>query len=408
MNNASSLCVSLMFASDFAQQTRKVNIHVTTLIIIMGLLGNSCGFFVLLQKKVRSKSTSVYLICLNFCDNIYLMLHFFEDTLKAYIDHYIYKESFLTQEYQLACLIANTTSTAVELSVDQNNLVILINVMDRYDTICRSINFARYFVRFMSAYILVVFTMQRTRVIMAPFSRAKFESKRKLAWMIGVLTTLGILSTAWIPMMLKSDQTSDRSECFIREGLSSVYFALTNAYIFVVILVPIVIICVCNAVSIYSLQKSSHTIKSLSSTSLAASRVNTALTRSHAMCKNNFEQLSFELLPNNKQPVRFKLTINKEKKTHVMLLVMSFSFVILDLPYFVSWLLLFYYNTYFDMADEAIEHRMSFSATQCFLVAVINLTEIFYLMNYSIHFYIYCISSKTFRTRLQRAFQCKN
>ena len=89
--------------------------------------------------------------------------------------------------------------------------------------------------------------------------------------------------------------------------------------------------------------------------------------------------------------------VNKIKKkncaTHKMtktLGLASFSFVLLNLPYSIMWFVYF----------SAIEFYEIEKTTADYLFACVQLTEIVYILNYSINFYLYCLSSTLFRKQL--------
>ena len=436
-----SLCQLQIVSSYFIDKTRKINIFVAIVIIIIGLMGNSLGFLVFLQKKIRSKSTSVYLLCLIISDSLYLVTHFFEDTLKAYIDHYVHKTEYIHEE----CLFFHNNLTdsfnddmnfsnafAKEYKLDQS-IAGFINIMDRYDFFCRSINFARYFLRFMSAYIIVAFTIQRTQAIRKPFLQKNLESKKKALFILLSLVFLATLSSIWIPILLHStyfQSYTNLPECYIRDGFSDIYFGLTNSYIVIIMLIPMLIICVCNTITIYLLQKSNKKRQSL--TSLNFNLLNTNFLVVNTTIKtrrSEFFNMSLEpfnrstndinneinqinKIESDKNYLTLRNSLNKvkyqEKKTNVMLLVMSFSYVVLDLPYFISWIYLFYYGKYHEIKEEDVEALIRYSINKNYLIGIINLTELLYLLNFSIHFYIYCISSETFCKRLRQIFKWNN
>ena len=90
-----------------------------------------------------------------------------------------------------------------------------------------------------------------------------------------------------------------------------------------------------------------------------------------------------------------KISNDSAKVTH-MLIVMSLSFAILNLHYFMTWCM-FYYNV-------AIQDQTK----SLYLIAFINLSEIFYVLNYGIHFFLYCASGKQFRKQFTITFKkCK-
>ncbi len=75
---------------------------------------------------------------------------------------------------------------------------------------------------------------------------------------------------------------------------------------------------------------------------------------------------------------------------------MSLSYALLNLPYFISWFV-FFYHMAFLRAELTSERRHN-------LFAFSNLTEIFYVLNYGVHFFIYAASGQKFRDQLRDAF----
>ena len=243
--NPFALCKSQLFSSRFIEETRKLSVLISIFIIAVGLLGNSFGCIILMQKKSRSKPVNIYLLCLFTSDSFYLITHFFEDTLKAHIEHYIHKTDYVHE----ACFELDNFTNIYEDGVNyyDESLASLINIMDRFDFFCKAINFARYFVRFICAYIIVAFTIQRTRVIRKPFLQKSLESKQKVILILSANITFAALSAFWIPLMLHSEHFESSkytSECYIREGFNDIYFVITNIYVIFIILIPMVIICV--------------------------------------------------------------------------------------------------------------------------------------------------------------------
>ena len=94
-----------------------------------------------------------------------------------------------------------------------------------------------------------------------------------------------------------------------------------------------------------------------------------------------------------------------KKKTNLLLFIMSFSYVLLDLPYLISWIGLFYLSKYYENLNHEVESVIAYSSEKNYMIGIINLTEIFYLLNFAIHFYIYCISSKNFCDRVAQLFK---
>lgn len=135
-----------------------------------------------------------------------------------------------------------------------HHALIAANITDRFDLTCGLVNYLRYFMRFVSAYVIVAFTVQRTLAIHSPFFQRKFASKT-LAWSCaGVLTALGLVFSSWVPFLFSVTPSNDNNEdsyCDVQRAYSSHYFVITIVYITVIMLIPIVIIFVCNTLIIY-------------------------------------------------------------------------------------------------------------------------------------------------------------
>jgi hypothetical protein len=59
---------------------------VTVIISVAGLIGNSLGVYVFMQRRYRKHSSKIYLLVLCISDSLFLLTHFFEDTLRTFID----------------------------------------------------------------------------------------------------------------------------------------------------------------------------------------------------------------------------------------------------------------------------------------------------------------------------------
>ena len=141
---------------------------------------------VYLNKRFRINSSCVYLLCMAFSDGLFLILHFFEgnytlfgvlliyiwltesfknlDTVRTFQDVYLNNNS---NELHNGCKYMRTNNFENDF-LSQYNWIKLLNITDRFDIICRSINYFRYLLRFVSAYIIVAFTIQRAYVVHSP------------------------------------------------------------------------------------------------------------------------------------------------------------------------------------------------------------------------------------------------
>ncbi len=132
-----------------------------------------------------------------------------------------------------------------------------INISDKINYFCQLISFNRYSLRLISAYIIVVFTIQRTIVLRLPLLQSKFESKKN-AWLnIIIISLISILLSSWVPLLFNNHHESIRGEsekfCDVTRNYYDLYFHLTIVYIFLITIFPIIIIFICNSFSIYVL-----------------------------------------------------------------------------------------------------------------------------------------------------------
>ena len=409
-------CESQVYASQLLIHTKIVNIFSTIIIIIIGLIGNSLAVFVFAQKRFRLHSSSIYLLCLAVSDGIFLLIHFFEDTLRTYIDVYINIES----DIDPICYTSHLNHTN-----NSENLLRTLNITDQFDFSCRIVNYFRYFLRFISAYIIVSFTIQRAIAIYSPFYQAKFESKQITWAIVSFIILVSALINLWVPIFfnlrVKLDGAVNVGYCDVNKEYSMYYFRITIIYIFLIMLIPIIIIFFCNILVIRNTIQANKKRADMSNANLIKmdklektsqssvdrlnfnekySNINYERKMSNASSKNFQEMKTFKNLlnqVNNKQNAARK-TNDSQKKITRMLLLMSFSYAILNLPYFISWSM-FFLRVAFSEKMTLVERFHVFS--------ILNVCEIFYILNYSVHFFIYCAAGKRFRAQLRDAFSHK-
>lgn len=358
----------------------KLNIYSVMTITLIGLLGNSLTIVVFSQKRFRINSNSVFLLCLAIGDSLFLLIHLFEDTFKTYRDLY-----------------GNDSSDSKYFDFN------LFNLMDRYDFSCRLINYLRNVIRFVSAYIVVLFTIQRLLIVYRPLSRS-FRSK-KSAWKT-VLTILlvSLIINLWVPFLFKIQPVDGKRElCDVSKKYQNYYFHLNIFYTTLIMLIPMVIILYCNFSIIKKTAKEEENRRKFQNKNTCMTSLHQAKLNQHRRKKNllsgeasETKAVNVKIKPhyvtqNELIKINTKFSKHSSKKLTLMLLVISFSFVFLNLPYLLTWTLCFYEATF-----QVIEtHHKSF------LFAALQVSEIFYVLNYAIKFYIYCTTSSLFKNQLK-------
>lgn len=375
------------------EQSRKINIFTTIFFIAIGLIGNSLILVVFGRRRFRKNSSNVFLLCLAFNDSLFLLLHFFENTLRSF--KYIY-------------VIGNSNASYLTY------LVTFLNITDRYEFTCRSINYLRHVLRFISAYIIVAFTFQRLILVKSPLS-TKLKSK-KSAWIIVfIIILISFLINFWVPFTFEVKHDIDSEYCGIRSDLKAEYFFITNVYICLIIIIPVISVFISNLLIMYKTKiadkkrsnyrqkkvKNSTALALLSMT-LPSPAVKTGSSnqqhqhhdiRKRALMINRFS-FKFKPMYQNSSQVDIVST-NKTNKITTILILVSFSYAILNLPYFVTWCLFF--------NEFAISYDFQNPTIQNYLFAAFQITEIFYVLNYGLHFYFYCMTGTKFWNQLKNS-----
>ena len=176
-----------------------------------------------------------------------------QDTLRTYIDVYTRPVSSSLSEQCRHLLTPSDQEHVVNSWI--HSILIDANITDRSDLACGLVNYLRYFLRFVSAYVIIAFTLQRTLAIYWPFFQAKFASKT-LAWsLVCMLVFIGLLSNLWVPFLFNVNE--EFTYCDIERQYSSHYFIITIFYITLIMFIPIVVIFFCNSLIIYYVLKAS-------------------------------------------------------------------------------------------------------------------------------------------------------
>ena len=170
--------------------SRKINIFASILFILIGLVGNFFTIFIFSQKRFRTNSNNIFLLCLSINDSFFLIIHLFEDTFRTYTEMYIHEEK--------------ATDFKGKFLLD--TIVNFVNITDKSNVTCMLINYLRYVLRFISAYILVIFTMVRLSVVEAPL---KNHHSKKLAWTaVLIILLIALFINIWVLIAFEIQQES--------------------------------------------------------------------------------------------------------------------------------------------------------------------------------------------------------
>jgi hypothetical protein len=222
------------------------------------------------------------------------------------------------------------------LNETDNHLIQRLNLIDSYQLACRLINYFRNVLRFISAYIVVAFTLQRLLIIYKPLVY-RFKTKESAKLTVLIIVIISFLVNLWVPLFFIIDEY--QQYCDINKWYKTAYFYLNICYVTLIMSLPMLLICICNFLII------TKTIKDdLKRNSVLVTNVNNRRVRSN----KEFLQSRSKLKPyylTNEQIIRKKTKNSKNysKKITIILLVVSFSLVLLNLPYLLCWYCIYIY-----------------------------------------------------------------
>lgn len=353
------------YSSEIFDLSRKVNIYASINIVCLGFIGNLIIIIVFSIKKFRSNSGQIYLFCLSISDNLFLIVHLLEDTLRTYRDVYSLKE---------------------------NKFLNFLDFIDKSQIMCQSTNYFRNLLRFISAYIVLTFTIQRLFIIFNPLTE-KFKEK-KSAWIsISTIIVISMIANSWVPFFFKINLYDHTYYCDIDKNFKNQYFLFNMSYIIIVLIKPITTLLISNSLIICRTIKYKLDRKKLErlSTNLNSIKAKDK-SKKNLLNNNNQEDGDYIKTFNQNMPIRDdNKNLNSARTLTTQLLFISFKFFILNLPYMIIWCLYFYKTAFYEIQSSDKNHLFSY----------LQIAEIFYIFNYSSNFFILLTIGSTFRVMLK-------
>jgi len=331
--------VDFLDSVDLLNIFKKTNLIFTIIIIIIGLIGHFLTIFIFGQKRFRKNSIHVYILCLAINNTIYLLIHFSDYLIK-------------------------------------NN----VNLINTNNLICKLFSYLKYVLRFISTYIIISFNLQRLLYVCLPFQN-RFKSKYSGWLTVCTIIIISCLLNSWSILLfeIKFNHVSNYYYCDVKTNWINEYFQITLIYLIIQMIIPIIIILICNSIIIYNLKKSEYETYKIEQMSILKQTKNIQLPCNIIPAK--FKNLKKTEYFNVGQLIN-KITnkSNSTKKVNEILVFISFTYVLFNLPYLITWCI-FYYGNYYMNNTNPIEINHIYS--------VLKISEIFYLVSYCINFYIY-------------------
>ena len=319
----------------------KIILFSNLFVILSGLIGNLSTFLVFIQSRFRRNSTNIFLLVLAINDFFYLIFYFIDDSIITIQYTYEIKMNFISDT---------------------------LNDLKLYHLI----KYVRYVLRNISSYTVVIFTIQRLMLVYRPFSY-RLKSKKSAWKLIFVIIFLSITSNIWILYKFNLENN----------------FGLILAYIIYIILIPVLIILCSNIILIINLFKNNTIILNISksTTTESMNRLNNNQTTTTTTTPiNRPYYLSFNQFIN-----KIALKANNPKHLTKMLLFISITYGLLNLQYLIVWSAVYQINSKLKNNDDQMNIHTIY----------LRISELIYLINFSMNFYIYCLSGSVFRKQLQ-------
>ena len=318
---------------------------VTPFIIVIGLIGNIVSLKVFTCTRLRDLSASLYLIALSISDSCVLLTYVLLDWLHNGLPAWHHGFS--------------------------------VNIIHR-QCICELFLFVSYVFRFVTVYLLVIFSVERYIAVCKPLQRQAICSKNVARKVILVVLLSAVLISFYKPLLSglypasngpttfqnvtvnQSDYDAASGEgaiCTWNPRYENFHYVMELIYGLTITAIPFVLVTVFNLLILKQL-----------------------------LTKYFQSQSTREMF--RKSKMRIELT--------VMVLAVSMCFICLNIPYFIAW---------------TIQNLQTFNPDSMYTVQrnsdVLRVTRTIFSINYSINFFVYCLTGSYYRGVILNMLGCR-
>lgn len=334
---------------------------VSPIVALVGTYGNIM-VLVVLGRQTRSVSTYVYLVALAVGDEVVLIL----TVLRNWLHH-----------------------------------VFGLDIQCLHVVVCRLSFFLVSSASHFSVWLIVAVTMERVLVVARPLQATAYVSVRRACIIVYCLTAFSLLISSHFLLTLSIKQTNLTDVDFFQvyhycemnalyEPIMRIPWAWIDACLYGY--VPFVCIIVANTVIIYCLNRATRRRRELTRAQEIPMipRGDSASQKARLTYSNSSAQCS----PLPPRPHRRPASQNRGVQRTIMLLVVSFVFLLTTMPILVVKTIFVYMQT--------TNKTWQSNATHASMSFVDALANILMLVNHSINFFLYCIAGAKFRKDLMR------
>lgn len=311
-------------------------------IILLALILNFLVVLFLLRKNLNPRS--VFLIFLSLNHSLYLVVYIFQDIIKACIEIYYSKKSN-------------------NLHV---NILYMLDLIDRYDYLCRLINYLSHVLRFNTACLVCSISLQHLLIVYDPFHKKSVSTKLTCRIATGLMLPAFILNIWPLFVYELNADTNGTTYCNINQEASLLFFDFKKLFNLITIFVPNLILFTTNGIIFYKLKNSNVIIQAdelpTNSTKRVLAKETDVLNQSQINVDESYLERKFHALG-------------------------SFVYAALNFPYLVIW----FYLVYFKMET----HFHSYTNT----IMIYQIVEVVYNLDFSAMIFLYCVSVARFRDK---------
>ncbi|XP_013384991.1 cysteinyl leukotriene receptor 2-like [Lingula anatina] len=227
--------------------------------------------------------------------------------------------------------------------------------------VCHMFLYFSYVMRFMSVWLIVAFTIERYIGVCRPLLRLRMCTRSYARKTITIYVIAAFILSLYKPVLsgvYEVNKITKEKVCTHNSEFKTLSYVIDMIFGMSITLVPFVIISVLNVLMVRKL--------------VARSR--------------NRRRGVFGMVQVQENKIRMEMTI--------ILLGLSTCFVMLNMPYFVTWCLHMYRT--FPSRETDVDFRYSRGA--------LHVTRTIYFFNYCVNFFLYSISGACFRKELRALF----
>lgn len=318
-------------SEDYTEFGYSIYAYLTPFIITLGFIGNTTSLYIYLTKPMKKVSASMFLSAICISDCLVLMTYVLMDWLHKGLPLW---------------------PGGLRLS--------MINI----DGICQSFIICAYMFRFTSAWLILVFTIERFVAVCHPLHKRALCSRKTSKYSIVSVFISGALLGGIKAGMTSVQQLKTARVCAKRPNLEDANFLFDLVYAALITCIPYIVITICNCLILKELAYKKLTIRTVQTRMMLSQRLKVELT--------------------------------------LTLLAVSSCFMLLSLPYFSVWL----YETVsisnlkgndpheFDHDNTSHIHKMREVRSWLYICRTA------FYVNYSINIFLYYISGSQYRKRM--------